>query len=431
MELHRIVAPDASKATAEALRLYGPDALVISTRRLKNDRTEIIVATEAADAADAAAVNASEATVALAETEAPRAEEPIGETKGGKAFKAAFEAQLGEPTTRAESLSPNASSLGEAKAEYLRAAVDGAGTAPPPRDEGLVLLNAIHEELARLRSEVGALKAQRHDLMQSQDRDRLVALGLPEDALGAVQARLASGALPPLPKLSDGASAQAQWLAQLLCHPEAHTSFNGTHILRAEDSRVQAEIAAALAAQGEQRHGCGSTLLVAVGQDDAHWRQVTQAALAEGVQVLRARSSAQLESLLANQGLGSQLCLLLPASGEEADALRRVSALQGVPRHQVLPSDRLTSPFLGTLVGGSETDTVMIHRFHKSVPLDHFVATMLKTGKGVSVLHEDGGDVSEGLTASLTLMAAWAAKDQAPQQPEAGAANAWPLALHG
>ncbi len=118
--------------------------------------------------------------------------------------------------------------------------------------------------------------------MQSQDRDRLVALGLPEDALSAVQERLASGALPPLPKLSDGASAQAQWLAQLLCHPNAQTPLKGTHILRAEDSRVQAEIAAALAAEGEQRHGCGSTLLVAVGQDDTHWRQVTQAALAEG-----------------------------------------------------------------------------------------------------------------------------------------------------
>ena len=428
MELHRIVAPDASKATAEALRLYGPDALVISTRRLKNDRTEIIVATEAADAT---AVATPEALVTLAEQEAPQATESAGEIKGGKAFKAAFEAQLSEPKTRAESLSPNAPSAGEAKAEYLRGAVEGLGPVPPPKDEGLVLLNAIHEELARLRSEVGALKAERHDLMQSQDRDRLMALGLPEDALSAVQERLAGGALPPLPKLSDGASAQAQWLAQLLCHPDAHTPLKGTHILRAEDSRVQAEIAAAIAAQGEQRHGCGSTLLVAVGQDDAHWRQVTQAALTEGVQVLRARSSAQLEGLLSNQGLGSQLCLLLPASGEEADALRRVSALQGVPRHQVLPSDRLTSPFLGTLVGGTETDTVMVHRFHKSVPLDHFVATMLKAGKGVSVLHEDGGDLSEGLTASLTLMAAWAAKEPAPIQPEAGKAKAWPLALHG
>ena len=72
MELHRIVAPDASKATAEALRLYGPDALVISTRRLKNDRTEIIVATEAADAA---AVVAPEAPVALTDQEVPRPKE--------------------------------------------------------------------------------------------------------------------------------------------------------------------------------------------------------------------------------------------------------------------------------------------------------------------------------------------------------------------
>lgn len=56
---------------------------------------------------------------------------------------------------------------------------------------------------------------------------------------------------------------------------------------------------------------------------------------------------------------------------------------------------------------------------------------MLKAGKGVSVLHEDGGDLSEGLTASLALMAAWAAKAPEPIQPEAGKANAWPLALHG
>jgi hypothetical protein len=429
MELHRIVAPDASKATAEALRLYGPNALVISTRRLKNDRTEIIVATEAAEGqATTELLATASASITADNAQAPA---PAPEAKGGKAFKAAFEAQLGNPKARAGGSPTSTPSAGEAKAEYLRAAVDGVGPAPHPKDEGLVLLNAIHEELARLRSEVGALKAERQDFMQSQDRDRLMALGLPDDALSTVQERLASGALPPLPKLTEGANAQAHWLAQLLCPPEAIDPLKGMHILRAEDSRVQAEIAAALAMQGEQRFGCGSTLLVAIGQDDAQWRQVTKAALAEGVQVLRARNSSQLERLLSNQGLGSQLCLLLPASGEDADTLRRVSALQGVPRHQVLPSDRLTSPFLGTLVGGSETDTVMVHRFHKSVPLDHFVATMLKAGKGVSVLHEDGGDLSGGLTASLALMAAWAAKAPEQIQPEAGKANAWPLALHG
>jgi len=405
MELHRIVAPDASKATTEALRLYGPDALVLSTRRLKNDRTEVIVATEAR-----APKQNLEEIGALAQEREPVEPNP----RAGKAFKAAFEAQLG----------------GEAKAAYLRSAVEGAGPTPPPQDEGLALLNAIHEELARLRSEVGALKAERHDLVQSQDRDRLKALGLPEEALEAVLERLASGALPPLPKLSDGAGAQAQWLAQLLMQPKALDPLKGTHILRAEDSRVQAELAAALARQGELRYGSGSTLLVAIGQDDAHWRQVTQAALTEGIQVLRARNSAQLENLLAHQGLDSQLCFLLPASGEEADALRKVAALKGVLRHQVLPSDRLTSPFLGTLIGGSETDAVMVHRFHKSVPLDHFVATMLKAGKGVSVLHEEDDEVSEGLNASLTLMAAWAAREPAPEQPTAGVAKAWPLALH-
>lgn len=429
MELHRIVAPDASKATAEALRLYGPDALVISTRRLKNDRTEVIVATEASEGQEAEEALEVPGASTAQDTTPPSA--PALGAQGGKTFKAAFEAQLNEPKASAGAPPPTAPSAGEAKAEYLRAAVDGVGPAPHPKDEGLVLLNAIHEELARLRSEVGALKAERHDFIQSQDRERLMALGLPEDTLSTVQERLASGALPPLPKPSEGASAQGQWLAQLLRQPDAIDPLKGTHVLRAEDSRVQAEIAAALAMQGEQRYGYGSTLLVAIGQDDAHWRQVTKAALAQGVQVLRARGSAQLESLLSNQGLDNQLCFLLPASGEEADALRRVSALKGVPRHQVLPSDRLMSPFLGTLVGGTETDTVMVHRFHKGVPLDHFVATMLKAGKGVSVLHEEGGDLSVGLTASLTLMAAWAAKAPAQIQPEAGKAKAWPLALHG
>lgn len=422
MELHRIVAPDASKATTEALRLYGPDALVLSTRRLKNDRTEVIVATEAR-----APKQDLDTSGVLAQEREPVEQNP----SAGKAFKAAFEAQLGEPPAGERELAPSAPAPGEAKAAYLRSAVEGAGPTPPPQDEGLALLNAIHEELARLRSEVGALKAERHDLVQSQDRDRLKALGLPEEALETVLERLASGALPPLPKLSDGAGAQAQWLAQLLMQPKALDPLKGTHILRAEDSRVQAELAAALAMQGELRYGSGSTLLVAIGQDDAHWRQVTQAALTEGIQVLRARNSAQLENLLSHQGLDSQLCFLLPASGEEADALRKIAALKGVLRHQVLPSDRLTSPFLGTLIGGSETDAVMVHRFHKSVPLDHFVATMLKAGKGVSVLHEEDDGVSEGLNASLTLMAAWAAREPAPMQPTAGVAKAWPLALHG
>lgn len=493
MELHRIVAPDASKATAEALRLYGPDALVISTRRLKNDRTEVIVATEAADAA---AVDAPEAPVALAETEAPRAKESAGETKGGKAFKAAFEAQLStgassdapeaalppgatsaaticeatpkaplprqkfkaiDATAAARKLArskklalggiPGTGKAGQITQQDVQRALknrnllaEAQSAAPPiPRaapslgasDEGLVLLAAIHEELARLRSEVGTLKAERQERVQSQDRDRLEALGIPENAIPAVLERIANGRLAPLPKLSEGGSAQAQWLAQLLTAPEGIDPLEGTHILRAEDPRVQASLAASLAAQGEARHGSGSTLIIAIGQEDGHWRQVAQAALNEGLQVLRARDGAQLASLLASEGLGQRLCLLLPASGEEADALRRLPGLKAVPRHQILPADRLSSPFLSALLGGSETDSVMLHQFHKNVPLEHFVATMLKAGKRVSVLHGDEEGLRDGPEASLTLMAAWAAKDQAPQQPEAGAANAWPLALHG
>jgi len=493
MELHRIVAPDASKATAEALRLYGPDALVISTRRLKNDRTEIIVATEAADAT---AVVAPEAPVALAEPKAPQAKESAEQIKGGKAFKAAFEAQLTPgtfPDPKEETLAPavrSAATICESAPEaplprqrfkaidatvaarklarskkLALGGISGTGKggqitqqdvqralkhrtlptepqspAPPilaaapsvgASDESLALLAAIHEELARLRSEVGTLKAERQEQVQSQDRDRLEALGIPESAIPAVLERMTEGGLAPLPKLSEGTSAQAQWLAQLLTAPEAVHPLEGIHILRAEDPRVQASLAARLAAQGEARHGSGSTLIIAIGQEDGHWRQVAQAALNEGLQVLRARDGAQLASLLASEGLGQRLRLLLPASGEEADALRRLPALKAVPRHQILPADRLTSPFLKALLGGSETDTVMLHQFHKDVPLEHFVATMLKVGKSVSVLHGDEVGLREGQEASLTLMAAWAAKDQAPQQPEAGAASAWPLALHG
>ena len=351
---------------------------------------------------------------------AERSQGSESEAQGGKAFKAAFEAQLEAPEP------------GRGKAAFLRATVENTDPAQEPADEGLLLLNAIREELARLRSEVGALKVERREMVQFQDKDRLEALGLPEESLPSILEALAEGALPPLPKLSDGAGAQAQWLAQLLKSADELNPLQGTHILRAEDPRVQVELATALAKQGEQRYGSGATLLIAVGQDDAHWRQVTQAALAEGLQVLRARDGLQVSSLLAHDNLGNQLRLLLPATGEEADALRREPALQSVPRHQILPAHRLTSPFLGTLLGGSETDTVMVHQFHKDVPLEHFVATMLRAGKGVSVLQEESGSLSEGLTASLSLMAAWAAREQTtPVQPEAGTASPWPLALHG
>ena len=196
-------------------------------------------------------------------------------------------------------------------------------TVEEPADEGLLLLNAIHEELARLRSEVGALKAERRELVQFQDKDRLEALGLPEESLTSILEALAEGALPPLPKLSDGAGAQAQWLAQLLKSADELSPLRGTHILRAEDPRVQVELATALAKQGEQRYGSGATLLIAVGQDDAHWRQVTQAALAEGLQVLRARDGLQVSSLLAYDNLANPLRLLLPASGRSRCAASR------------------------------------------------------------------------------------------------------------
>jgi hypothetical protein len=492
MELHRIVAPDASKATAEALRLYGPDALVISTRRLKNDRTEIIVATEAAEGQDA--VEALDTAAATITPDNAQARAPALEAEGGKAFKAAFEAQLSAPLSSAASKEdvvlpaapapttqapeaplprqkfkaidataaarklarskkialgsiPGTGKGGQITQQDVQRALKNRNPLTEPQsaaptiphatpsvaasDEGLALLAAIHEELARLRSEVGTLKAERQELVQSQDRDRLEALGIPENAIASVLERMAEGGLAPLPKLSEGAGAQAQWLAQLLTAPEGLDPLEGIHILRAEDTRVQASLAASLAAQGEARHGSGSTLIIAIGQEDGHWRQVAQAALNEGLQVLRARDGAQLASLLASEGLGQRLCLLLPASGEEADALRRLPGLKAVPRHQILPADRLSSPFLSALLGGSETDSVMLHQFHKNVPLEHFVATMLKAGKRVSVLHGDEEGLRDGPEASLTLMAAWAAKDQAPQQPEAGAANAWPLALHG
>ena len=411
MELHRILAPDASKATAEALRIYGPEALVISTRRLKNARTEVIVATEGTEHSGG---------VGPSNSAAERSQGSESEAQGGKAFKAAFEAQLEAPEP------------GRGKAAFLRATVENTDPAQEPADEGLFLLNAIREELARLRSEVGALKVERREMVQFQDKDRLEALGLPEESLPSILEALAEGALPPRPQLRHGARAQVPWLAQLLKSADELNPLQGTHILRAEDPRVQVELATALAKQGEQRYGSGATLLIAVGQDDAHWRQVTQAALAEGLQVLRARDGLQVSSLLAHDNLGNQLRLLLPATGEEADALRREPALQSVPRHQILPAHRLTSPFLGTLLGGSETDTVMVHQFHKDVPLEHFVATMLRAGKGVSVLQEESGSLSEGLTASLSLMAAWAAREQTtPVQPEAGTASPWPLALHG
>ena len=84
-------------------------------------------------------------------------------------------------------------------------------------------------------------------MVQFQDKDRLEALGLPEESLPSILEALAEGALPPLPKLSDGAGAQAQWLAQLLKSADELNPLQGTHILRAEDPRVQVEPATALA----------------------------------------------------------------------------------------------------------------------------------------------------------------------------------------
>ena len=144
MELHRILAPDASKATAEALRIYGPEALVISTRRLKNARTEVIVATEETEHAGG---------VGPSNSAAERSQGSESEAQGGKAFKAAFEAQLEAPEP------------GGGKAAFLRATVENTDPAQEPADEGLLLLNAIREELARLRSEVGALKVERREMV--------------------------------------------------------------------------------------------------------------------------------------------------------------------------------------------------------------------------------------------------------------------------
>lgn len=411
MELHRIIAPDASKATAEALRLYGREALILSTRRLDNQKTEIIVATEAPE--DAPAL--------------PPSTEPLAE---GKAFKAAFEAQLN--SEGAPKVEP--ASSGEAKAAFLREQV--AVPAPPSSNaqgsaEGMALLTAIHEELARLRSEVGALQEARNSAKRSQDRERLEALGFGEGPLEAILDRLDSGKLPALPRLSEGAQSQARWLAHLLAPTSDQRVLRGRHVLRAEDHHVQAGLAVALASSVAKRQGPGASLLIAVGQDPSHWRAISRAGLEAGLQVLWAGDGHQLAELLGHPGLNPELCLLLPDSGEEADALRRLPLLAKAPRHQILPADRLASPFLGNLLGGSETDSVMIHGFHKEVPLRHFVATMLEAGKPLSLLCDEDNTLSLGENASLRVMAAWVDKPRVDLGVQENTASPWPLASHG
>jgi hypothetical protein len=49
MELRRIIAADARSAREEAIRLYGADALIVSSRSLPKNRTEVIVAVEESD----------------------------------------------------------------------------------------------------------------------------------------------------------------------------------------------------------------------------------------------------------------------------------------------------------------------------------------------------------------------------------------------
>ena len=486
MELHRIVAPDASKATAEALRLYGPEALVVSTRRLKNDRTEVIVATEA--------------------PVPPAANAPAGE---GKAFKAAFEAQLesalatqtdfreGAPPPSAPTTAPPreavsldsqptpppvpsrppqatqaARTLAKARGLDLKQVV-GSGSAgqitqqdvqralrkppqvqerreasalntpPTPGEsippaspetlpEGLALLTAIHEELARLRSELGALKQAQRTAADTHTKDRLEALGLSETVAEALLERIARGDLAPLPKLSEGNGAQAQWLAGLLSLRDSRLNpQHGTHILRAEDGRLQGEMALALALEAERQQGQGSALLITVGTDLRHWKIVAEAALEGGLQLLRATDAAQLSALLQSPIFDVGLRIILPSSGEIADHLRQVEALKTAPRHQILSATRLSSPFNDALLGGSETDTIMVHGLHKGVPLQRFVATMLERGKPLSALCQEDGELKLSANASLTVMAQWADRGEEPKGELRPIASPWPLAAQG
>ena len=65
-------------------------------------------------------------------------------------------------------------------------------------------------------------------MVQFQDKDRRGA-GPSGRSLPSILEALAEGALPPLPKLSDGAGAQAQWLAQLLKSTDELNPLQGTH----------------------------------------------------------------------------------------------------------------------------------------------------------------------------------------------------------
>lgn len=484
MELHRIIAPDASKATAEALRLYGPEALILSTRRLKNDRTEVIVATEAppppaAQGSGEEAMAFKRAFEAQLETALLPPTEPVAlqasatpRTKTLTPPPAQPEVEAKQATSKALTATAAARALAKRhrlalhkvagtgrdgqitqqdvqralrktpasaqKPKLTAAAPEASNPATAPKalapaldaSEGLELLSAIHEELARLREELGALKAERQGALDAHAQDRLEALGFNQAAREALRLRMERGDLPGLPKLSEGAAAQARWLSVLLydsAHPPAD---QGLHILRAEDAKIQAEMAVALARQAELREGVGSSLLIAFGQDKAHWQAIARCALEDGIQVLRANDPSHLTQLLEHKDLGQGLRLVLPASGEQADLLRQIRSLSGVLRHQIVPAARLGSPFNGALLKGSETDAVMIQGFHKQVPLDHFIATMLEAGKPLSALGTEGLGLQLGETASLTLMSAWAERDR-PVEDAQRNIEPWPRLAQG
>lgn len=306
MELKRIVAPSARAANNEILERFGPDVLIVSSRKVDRDRTEIIVAVEQEP-------DTSDRT-------APGAEQPSSPATQERRFGNLLAHELnraGQPVS-------------ERQAPVERESV------PAPADGGEIV-ELIRSELRELRAELKALRASRQgsDPTGGFDRASLAAAGLADGTIEQLLGHIGQSA---------DQKTLAEALTGMLDEMQAPAWQQKMHLFGAPGGAdCSAEMLAA-AHQFETTHGPGQATVVSLhdGQS-SDWPALQQRCLHLGLGCLQITDDVRLAQLLPAL-LGDHGAVFIDARPEDLQRFTHIlDDFQSFTMHHLVLGEGYTS----------------------------------------------------------------------------------------
>ena len=334
MELKRILAADSRAAKEKAIRLYGPDALILSNDRV-NGQVELIVAVDlVADDALYPNRGSAEDENAVRKTATPLLQPP----PFGRVLQSTMERMLAKQSEPVTAVAPAPT-------------LTTSPTLVQPADTGELL--RAQELVAMVKSELNEMRREIRLSRQTAVLENAAHLAPHIQALSAAmrEANIASSLRALLiDEVRDCKTPEeatdhiSTMLHRQLKHKLATAPFQGTHVVVGPSGGGKSVMARNIANAHIKSHGSEDIAIVSFNDNRiGAWPQLQLLSAAAGIECYKVKSAASLRELV--DSLSDKKLIIIDTPGnqslENASALH--SAMQDATFHLVFPADASTA----------------------------------------------------------------------------------------